>query len=88
MEQENRTIKEQVLHWAEGLYTGVVFTDDLKEEIESEIDNIPELPSELLKDISHVLNMIPNKKNVGRNGESSYDIAAKLDVYMKEHNLK
>lgn len=54
----------------------------------AQVDNIPELPEELLKDISRVLNMIPNHKNVGRNGESSYDVASKLGAYMREHNIK
>lgn len=88
-QEEKTTIKEEVLHWVDGLYTEqVVFTDDLKQEIYDEVDNIPEVPEELLKDISRVLNMIPNQKNVGRNGESSYDVASKLDAYMKQHNIK
>lgn len=84
---EKKTIKEQVLHWADGLYTEVVLTDDLKEEIISEIDNIPE-PQEgidMLKEVQYALNNIPNKKNVGKNGESSYDLAAKVSQFIRDY---
>jgi hypothetical protein len=40
---------------------------------------------ELLKSIYHALNMIPNKKNVGKNGESSYELASKLSEVIKEN---
>lgn len=36
------------------------------------------VPKELLETIQYALNAIPNQKNVGKKGESSYDIASAL----------
>lgn len=37
-----------------------------------------------LKDLQFALNKISNQKNVGPNGESSYDLASKLDTLIKD----
>jgi hypothetical protein len=37
----------------------------------------------LLKDLEITLNNIPNHKNVGPNGESSYDMVSRLSKFIK-----
>lgn len=44
------TIKEQAINWAEGLYTDVTLTDDVKDEIISEMENIPSTGDHRLRD--------------------------------------
>jgi hypothetical protein len=84
---DRMTHLERAVHWAEGLYTGEVLTEDTKEDIISEMEGIPDAQEaiDLLEEVEYVLNMIPNKKNVGRNGESSYDMAAKVGRFLKGH---
>jgi hypothetical protein len=37
-----------------------------------------------LKDLQYALNQIPNQRNVGPKGESSYDLASQLDTLIKD----
>jgi hypothetical protein len=79
--------KERALHYIGGFYTDVVFTDDVKEDIISEIEAIPDVTDaiSLLKEVEYALNTIPNQRNVGKGGESSYDIASKVGRFLREH---
>ena len=88
MSEEKLSRKEEVLEWVGHLDTPQTLTDELRDSIYEEVEDIPDITEALLllKDVSHVLNMIPNNKNVGRDGESSYDMASRVDRFLKLYN--
>jgi hypothetical protein len=72
------------LRWLDGLYTEETLTDDTKEDLISNTEAIVSEHRELLKKLVYALNNIPNHKDVGMDGESSYDLASMVDKFLEE----